>query len=1199
MLIQNIFERPIFRHINGVVKADQTDADSVWQELDEYVVTSELDGHLTKFFEAYLSSIDHYGDPDVVGKVGVWVSGFFGSGKSHFIKILSYLLANEKVTKGEITKEAIEFFDGKIQDAMLSGDMKRAVGTDVDVILFNIDSKADVTSGRDAILRVFLKAFNEKLGYSDHPHIAHMERYLAEQGKLDEFKSGFEAETGHIWEDERDAYQFHTDGLASSLSKVLGQDIKDPDAWIERFESDFSLTVENFSTWVKEYLDSKGPDRRIIFLVDEVGQFIGQETQLMLNLQTIVENLGTKCGGRAWAVVTSQEDIDAVVGDLTASKANDFSKIQGRFRTRLSLSSANVDEVIQRRLLSKTGTARTELAKLYGSTADILKNQLSFSNVGHTYKAYSGEDDFVNVYPFAPYQFQLLQKIFESIRRAGATGLHLARGERSMLDAYQSAAKQIAEEELGVLVPLYRFYPSIESFLEGIVKTTIDNAASNPALEDFDGLVLRTLFLIRYVEEIKGNVDNLTTLFIDRIDADRLAIKRKIEESLQRLEKQTLISRSGVNFAFLTNEERDISREIKNVEIGTGEEEKFIGELVFDDVLGGVRKHRFPDNNKDFPLTRLVDLHPHGTRTDGDLTVLVITPLGDGYEFYGDEKCRLDSGANNGQVIIKLDDDEALGREIRTYLRTQKFIQRKSDGTADTSTTRILRDRADENRERRERLVPVVRGLIAEGAFYAAGQSLTTKTESARGAVDEALNYLIRNTFNKLSYLKHLCTNPQAELRAILSSTDVTELNLDGEEGNPEALKEVLDYVTLMGSADKQVVLHDLVEEKFGRRPYGWPDWEAVLLVARLIVSGSVSLVMDGTTLSTDKIYNAVITPNKWRRITVMKRKTVDKGAIQKARNIAKDVFGKLAPDGEDALDAFVRDSFGGWQASLENHKALADTGEYPGSTEIADALGEIRKMLATKEAFDFITAFIDNKDGLLDLSDTVNELGDFYTQQRSTWDGLRKAYDGFKVNQHELDKDADAATALKRTAEILGHDAPYGMVKEADGLIRKVTEVNDRLLKTRREHALERIDGSIEKVKADLDAISASPELRNACLHPLQQIRQQVEQETSIGNIHQAQSRARDAADEAFDRIEAEQRRRASQPKSQPGAGGATPAATGSSPAPIKKRKVVSPSAFSSKPFLETEADVDEFLDKLRQELEAGIKNDERIEIR
>ena len=77
----------------------------------------------------------------------------------------------------------------------------------------------------------------------------------------------------------------------------------------------------------------------------------------MLSLQTITENLGTACGGRAWVVVTSQEDIDAILGEVRASKANDFSKIQGRFKTRLSLSSGNVDEVIQKRLLAKTEPA--------------------------------------------------------------------------------------------------------------------------------------------------------------------------------------------------------------------------------------------------------------------------------------------------------------------------------------------------------------------------------------------------------------------------------------------------------------------------------------------------------------------------------------------------------------------------------------------------------------------------------------------------------------------------------------------------------------------------------------------------------------------------------------------------------------------------------------------------------------------------
>ena len=187
MKIKNLFERDIFRPINGVVKADQLDESSVWQELDEFVVTRELDQHLRKFFSTYGDAIKNPKDPDVAGKIGIWVSGFFGSGKSHFIKVLSYLLRNRTHTHDGQSKQAVEFFEGKIKDAMLFGDIKRAVASHADVILFNIDSKADHRTGRDAILPVFLKVLNELQGYSgDHPHIAHMERYLEGKGKLDD-----------------------------------------------------------------------------------------------------------------------------------------------------------------------------------------------------------------------------------------------------------------------------------------------------------------------------------------------------------------------------------------------------------------------------------------------------------------------------------------------------------------------------------------------------------------------------------------------------------------------------------------------------------------------------------------------------------------------------------------------------------------------------------------------------------------------------------------------------------------------------------------------------------------------------------------------------------------------------------------------------------------------------------------------------
>ena len=171
MLIKNLFERDIFRPINGVVKADQLDDSSVWQELDEFVITRELDQHFRKFISWYLESVDQGKNPDSTGKMGIWISGFFGSGKSHFLKVLSYLLHNRTHTNNGQSKQAVDFFESKVKDAMLFGDIKRAVVANTDVILFNIDSKADhgSSTGRDLILRVFLKVLNELQGYSgDH-----------------------------------------------------------------------------------------------------------------------------------------------------------------------------------------------------------------------------------------------------------------------------------------------------------------------------------------------------------------------------------------------------------------------------------------------------------------------------------------------------------------------------------------------------------------------------------------------------------------------------------------------------------------------------------------------------------------------------------------------------------------------------------------------------------------------------------------------------------------------------------------------------------------------------------------------------------------------------------------------------------------------------------------------------------------------
>ena len=633
MKIKELFVKQIDRPINGVIKADQHDDESIWQELDEYVTTKQVTEYLRRFFDAYLATVDHPNDPTIAARMGVWVSGFFGSGKSHFIKILSYLLSNMEAANpvsGE-RRHAAQFFESKIKDPMLLGDVRRAVAGKTDVILFNIDSKADAKTDRDAILQVFLRVFNEMQGLSgDAPHVAHMERHLISKGSFEAFKEAFKASNGNDWADERDAVDFLRDDVVAGLSAALKMSAESAGKWFDDARDTYRINIEGFAELVRAYLDAKGPGHRVIFLVDEVGQFIGKNTQLMLNLQTITEELGVRCNGRAWVIVTSQEDIDATLGEANQSRTNDFSKITGRFHTRLSLSSSNTDEVISQRLLEKTPAAKEALAAVWKAKGDIINNQLSFADHATAFRRIKDADDYAAHYPFAPYQFQLLQKVFESIRKVGATGRHLARGERSMLDAFQTAAVGNGDKGIDAFVPLYDFYPSIESFLDSSVKRAIDQASENPALEDWDIKLLRALFLIRYADAVKATVDNLATLCLDRVDADKLALKRQIQESLARLERQNLVSRNGDLWFFLTNEERDVSQEIKSVEISSAEVSRLVSELVFDEVLAGQTKVRHRETKTDYEFNRLLDGAPW-RQANQQLTLEVLSPVGGDY----------------------------------------------------------------------------------------------------------------------------------------------------------------------------------------------------------------------------------------------------------------------------------------------------------------------------------------------------------------------------------------------------------------------------------------------------------------------------------------------------------------------------------------------------------------------------------------
>ena len=354
------------------------------------------------------------------------------------------------------------------------------------------------------------------------------------------------------------------------------------------------------------------------------------------------------------------------------------------------------------------------------------------------------------------------------------------------------------------------------------------------------------------------------------------------------------------------------------------------------------------------------------------------------------------SSAEGGYVLIRLGNDESLGRELRTYLQTEKYLSRKNDGTLSDSTKRILRDCAEENRQRRERLTRLLGEMLAAAEYFVAGQPLKLKASTPIEALYEAMEYLIQNTFSKMSYLKRLTAEPLKEVQAVLRSNDVAKENLlfQTGENNPEALEDLRSYLQLCSKKPQQVVLHDMLEKRYSLRPYGWPDEEVLLLLARLLVLSEINLMMDSALVPIDRVYEAITTPAKRRKIIIRKRETSDPKAIQNARSLGKELFAEMGPDGEDGLCDYLQTRLKSWHSTLNGFKQLADTGNYPGRDEITQGLALINPLIADKDSKKLIERFNTLKKDLLDLADQFHDLEHFYDHQKPTWEKLRQAHD-------------------------------------------------------------------------------------------------------------------------------------------------------------------------------------------------------------
>ena len=266
--------------------------------------------------------------------------------------------------------------------------------------------------------------------------------------------------------------------------------------------------------------------------MDEVGQYIADNVKLMTNLQTIAESLATKCKEQAWLIVTAQSDMDLVLGEMGKQMTTDFSKIQDRFNVRLKLTSQNVDEVIQKRLLKKNAKGGMFTERIYEKEKNNFGTLFDFTDGAQTYKNFTSKQHFADCYPFPQYQFTLFQRSIESLSaHAAFEGRHSSVGERSMLGVFQQVVKSIGDREVGQLATFDRMFEGIEATLKPFITSSLYKAANNLG-DPFAIRVMKALLLVKYIKGFNATPKNLRVLMLETFDqnaADLLANRKSAE----------------------------------------------------------------------------------------------------------------------------------------------------------------------------------------------------------------------------------------------------------------------------------------------------------------------------------------------------------------------------------------------------------------------------------------------------------------------------------------------------------------------------------------------------------------------------------------------------------------------------------------------------------------------------------------------
>jgi hypothetical protein len=635
--------------------------------------------------------------------------------------------------------------------------------------------------------------------------------------------------------------------------------------------------------------------------------------------------------------------------------------------------SQNVDEVIQKRLLTKKDLHAEYLLNYYGDNGIRIDNGIHFTEGTKSLEKFKSKEKFADFYPLVPYQFDLLQQVFENIRKQGYTGKHMSEGERSMLTSIQEAVMGVMDKEIGVMVPFNTFYKPIENFINPDIARTIGKAATTVTLEPFDVEILKVLFMVKDISGLSLNVENITTLMLSQLDQDKIELEKKVKEGLNRLCKQHLVLENNGVYKFLTDEEQTINRYI--------DEESVSGQQVNQKVIDKIFKRIFVSNqikskalNNTFNFNKKFDDQFTGGQSE-DLTLAIVSE-----NSINHNEARLTTLSSNEKTLfIKLNDCRFL-EEIEKIIKINQYADKVPFAELDTEKRRIIEGKREEAREREKNIETSIELAIVGGDFFASGEKLNISKSNAKDKITDGLEILVNSVFSKNNYVKnHYDEKSLKEL--FMEDNSFFSTDIYSTHNNHLAFKEIKDLI----DAFKRVSLKEMYD-RYKAVPYGFSDDDIAGLLSEMVLCGDLRVFLSEVKVEKENILKT-LRGTRDRAITIIeKNKKVDEVLLTRVKKIAKDFFGELitAITEEEIVNHIKNKLQNEINKVNKNFFKFRDDVEYPypgykASLNYKTTLG---KIVEIKENETFFENFSKEANNLMDLKDDFEHFNEFFNRE-------------------------------------------------------------------------------------------------------------------------------------------------------------------------------------------------------------------------